>query len=111
MASTEARSHDLIIIGGGPAGYVGAIRASQLGLDTAIVERDRAFGGTCLLRGCIPTKAMLHAADLWEHTRRLRLLRGDYALDFGAVNKHRDRTVERLAKGVEGLLKKGLIND
>ena len=55
---------DLIVIGGGPGGYVAAIKGAQLGLNTAIIEKDR-FGGTCLNRGCIPTKAMLHAADLY----------------------------------------------
>ena len=60
---------DLIVIGGGPGGYVAAIKGAQLGLNTAIIEKDR-FGGTCLNRGCIPTKAMLHAADLYRGVRR-----------------------------------------
>src|SRR3970040_2146661 len=109
MADTTDPRYDLVIIGGGPAGYVGAIRAAQLGLRTAIVERDRAFGGTCLLRGCIPTKALLHAADLWEHSRKLGILKGSYELDFDAVNSHKTKTVEKLAKGVEGLLKKNQV--
>ncbi|HET6948412.1 MAG TPA: FAD-dependent oxidoreductase, partial [bacterium] len=60
--------YDLVIIGGGPGGYVGAIRAAQLGLRTALVERDK-VGGTCLHWGCIPTKAMLHSAELVEQLK------------------------------------------
>ncbi|MDR7544129.1 MAG: FAD-dependent oxidoreductase, partial [Armatimonadota bacterium] len=58
-------SYDLVIIGGGPAGYTGAVRAAQLGLRTAVVERDR-LGGVCLHWGCIPTKVLLHSAELIE---------------------------------------------
>ena len=65
---------DLIVIGGGPGGYVAAIKGAQLGLNTAIIEKDR-FGGTCLNRGCIPTKAMLHAADLYREILRGRPVR------------------------------------
>ena len=61
-------SWDLIVIGGGPGGYTAAIRAAQLGLRTALVERDQ-VGGTCLNRGCIPTKALLHAAERYEEMR------------------------------------------
>lgn len=57
------REYDLVVIGSGPGGYVAAIRGAQLGLSTAVVEFDDRLGGTCLLRGCIPTKVMLHAAD------------------------------------------------
>ena len=109
MGNNADTRYDLVIIGGGPAGYVGAIRAGQLGLKTAIVERDKAFGGTCLLRGCIPTKALLHAADLWEHTRKLGVIKGSYELDFAAINAHKRKTVDKLAKGVEGLLKKNKV--
>ncbi|HSF24421.1 MAG TPA: FAD-dependent oxidoreductase, partial [Blastocatellia bacterium] len=64
MSSNE--TFDVTVIGSGPGGYVAAIRASQLGLRTAIVERDKSLGGTCLLRGCIPTKALLHTADVFS---------------------------------------------
>ncbi len=65
MANGE--NFDVTVIGSGPGGYVAAIRAAQLGLKTAVVERDPiGTGGTCLLRGCIPTKALLHTADVWE---------------------------------------------
>ena len=71
-----SETYDLTIIGGGPGGYVSAIRGAQLGLRVAIVEKDRAMGGTCLLRGCIPTKAMLHDADVWAEVKRRLLSRG-----------------------------------
>ena len=58
--------YDLIVIGTGPGGYVCAIRAAQLGLKTAVVEKDKTFGGTCLNIGCIPSKALLHASELFE---------------------------------------------
>ncbi|MHC4275546.1 MAG: FAD-dependent oxidoreductase, partial [Planctomycetota bacterium] len=61
----DAKHYDLIVIGGGPAGYVGAIRAAQLGLETACVERDK-LGGVCLNWGCIPSKALLHTAELYH---------------------------------------------
>ena len=61
---------DLVVIGSGPGGYVAAIRAAQLGLDVAVVEKDPQFGGTCLHRGCIPTKALLHTASLFQEIRR-----------------------------------------
>jgi pyruvate/2-oxoglutarate dehydrogenase complex dihydrolipoamide dehydrogenase (E3) component len=60
-------TYDLIVIGSGPGGYSAAVRAGQYGLKTAIVEKDPKLGGTCLHVGCIPTKALLHTADLWEH--------------------------------------------
>src|SRR6187551_3234644 len=66
---------DVIIIGSGPGGYVGAIRAAQLGLKTAIIEKDKRLGGTCLHRGCIPTKSLLWSAALLHHIRE--------AADFG----------------------------
>ena len=69
MASSE--TFDVTVIGSGPGGYVAAIRAAQMGLKAAVVERDPAgCGGTCLLRGCIPTKAVLHSADLYESLKR-----------------------------------------
>ncbi|HEX8089115.1 MAG TPA: FAD-dependent oxidoreductase, partial [Blastocatellia bacterium] len=63
---------DVTIIGSGPGGYVAAIRAGQLGLRTAIIEKDKNLGGTCLLRGCIPTKALLHTADVFEEFKHAK---------------------------------------
>jgi dihydrolipoamide dehydrogenase len=99
---------DLTVIGSGPGGYVGAIRAAQMGLRTAIVERDPAgCGGTCLQRGCIPTKALLHTADLFEdlqHRKEYGILADNVGLDFPAVMARKDRIVARLSKGIETYL-------
>ncbi len=102
----------LLVIGAGPGGYVAAIRAGQLGIDTIIVEGDRA-GGTCLVRGCIPSKALIHAADKYQqmarHTGRGHLgisLDAKPQLDFAATINWKDGIVDRLNGGVEGLLKK-----
>src|SRR5213595_1981092 len=74
---------DVVIVGSGPGGYVAAIRAGQLGLKTAIVEKDPFFGGTCLHRGCIPTKALLHTADLLDefaHAKTFGIVAGEAKL-------------------------------
>jgi dihydrolipoamide dehydrogenase len=99
---------DLTVIGTGPGGYVAAIRASQMGLKTAIVERDPVgTGGTCLLRGCIPTKALLHTADLYEDMKRAKdygIVVENLSLDFPAVMARKNRIVNRLSKGIESYL-------
>ena len=99
---------DVTVIGTGPGGYVAAIRAAQMGLRTAIVERDPAgCGGTCLLRGCIPTKALLHTADLLEDLKQRKdygIVAENVGLDFPAVMSRKDRIVLRLSKGVEAYL-------
>jgi dihydrolipoamide dehydrogenase len=99
---------DLTVIGSGPGGYVAAIRASQMGLKTAVVERDpQGCGGTCLLRGCIPTKALLHTADLYEdlkNGKEFGILAEKVALDFTALMSRKSRIVTRLSKGIESYL-------
>jgi dihydrolipoyl dehydrogenase len=99
---------DLTVIGSGPGGYVAAIRAAQMGLKTAVVERDpTGCGGTCLLRGCIPTKALLHTADLWEemkHGKDYGILADNLRIDFAAVMSRKNRIVARLSKGIESYL-------
>ncbi|HET8648036.1 MAG TPA: dihydrolipoyl dehydrogenase, partial [Vicinamibacteria bacterium] len=99
---------DVIVIGSGPGGYVGAIRAAQLGLRTAVVERDPGgCGGTCLLRGCIPTKALLHTADLYSEMKKARdygIVAENLSLDFAAVQSRKSRVVTRLSKGIETYL-------
>jgi dihydrolipoamide dehydrogenase len=98
---------DLIIIGGGPAGYVGAIRAAQLGAKTAVIE-ERDLGGTCLNRGCIPSKALIHCAHLLDEaagSRRFGITFGEPTVDLDGVRKHAERVVKTLVSGVEGLLK------
>ena len=95
-------TYDVVIIGSGPGGYVAAIRAGQLGLKTAIVEKDSRFGGTCLLRGCIPTKSMLESAAIADHARHAE----DFGIQLGAVSidyrpvEAQDKVVDQNAKGV-----------
>jgi dihydrolipoamide dehydrogenase len=106
------QEYDVIVIGAGPGGYTAAIRASQLGLQTAVVEMDRNLGGTCLLRGCIPTKAMLHSADLLselQHASSVGVQVGSVDLDFPAVMKNKAKVVTKNSKGVEFLFKKNQI--
>jgi dihydrolipoamide dehydrogenase len=106
LASGEI--YDVTVVGSGPGGYVAAVRAAQMGLRTAVVERDAAgCGGTCLLRGCIPTKALLHTADLWEemkHGKELGILADNLRLDFSALMGRKNRIVTRLSKGIETYL-------
>ena len=103
------KKRDLIVIGSGPGGYVAAIRAAQLGLDVAVVEKDPAFGGTCLHRGCIPTKALLHTASLIGDIRKARKFGvevGEAAVDLDRAHAYKDRVVTKNAKGIEFLFKK-----
>lgn len=105
----ERAPYDLVVIGSGPGGYVGAARAAQLGLRVALVEKDAKLGGTCLHRGCIPTKALLHVAGLYTEIRRageVGIAVEKAALDLARVHERKDAVVARLAKGVEGLLKR-----
>ncbi len=103
-------SFDVLVIGAGPGGYVAAIRAAQLGLKTACLERDATLGGTCLNVGCIPSKALLHTSE--EYARLARGLDGhgikvsDVSLDLAAMMAHKDGVVGDLTKGIAGLLKK-----
>jgi dihydrolipoamide dehydrogenase len=103
---------DVTVIGSGPGGYVAAIRAAQLGLRTAVVEKDAALGGTCLHVGCIPTKALLHTADVLETAQdaaRFGVTTGKVGLDLDAMHKYRTDVIRRQAKGVEYLMKKNNI--
>jgi dihydrolipoamide dehydrogenase len=100
---------DVAIIGAGPGGYVAAIRAHQLGLRTAIIEKDARLGGTCLLRGCIPTKVLLHDAALLGKIRRASkhgFKTGEVEVDFSKVQKRKNVIVSKLTKGIEHLMKK-----
>jgi dihydrolipoamide dehydrogenase len=102
---------DVIFIGGGPAGYVGAIRCAQLGLNTALVERE-GLGGTCVLWGCIPAKALLEAASYAEKMKKapeFGVTPGDVKLDFGVAMKRSRAVSTQNSKGVEFLFKKNKI--
>src|SRR3989454_1311483 len=104
-----AGSFDVVVIGGGPGGYVAALRAAQLGARTAIVEKDR-MGGTCLVRGCIPTKALLQSSELYTMAREgaaFGLVADNIRFDWPAAQKRKGQVVDQLVKGVEGLLKAG----
>src|SRR5205809_3155183 len=104
-----AGSFDVVVIGGGPGGYVAALRAAQLGAKTAIVEKDR-MGGTCLVRGCIPTKALLHSSELYTLAKGgqpFGLVAENIRFDWPAAQKRKGQVVDQLVKGVEGLLKAG----
>jgi dihydrolipoamide dehydrogenase len=110
--SSTNEAFDLTIIGAGPGGYVAAIRAGQLGLRTAIIEKDKNLGGTCLLRGCIPTKSLLHTADLldeFKHAKEHGVVAGPASLDFVQAQKRKSKVVLKLAKGVEFLMRKNKV--
>src|SRR5438132_1553155 len=104
-----AGTFDVVVIGGGPGGYVAALRAAQLGARTAVVEKDR-VGGTCLVRGCIPTKALLQSSELYTLARDggpFGLVADSIGFDWAVAQKRKTAVVDQLVKGVEGLLKAG----
>ena len=106
-------TYDLIVIGTGPGGYVCAIRAAQLGLKTAVVEKNATFGGTCLNVGCIPSKAMLHASELYEETghsfAQMGIKVGKASVDLAVLLKYKEQNVDSNVKGVDFLFKKNKI--
>ena len=107
-----AEEYDLVILGGGTGGYVAAIRASQLGLKTAIVEKGK-LGGTCLHKGCIPSKALLRSAEVYataKHGEDFGVKINGVELDFTKVQSRKDGIVEQLHKGVQHLMKQGKID-
>ena len=106
-------SYDLIVIGSGPGGYVCAIRAAQLGLKTAVVEKGATFGGTCLNIGCIPSKAMLNASELYDEASHkfaeMGIKVGNPAVDLPAMLKYKQQAVDVNVKGVDYLFRKNKI--
>ncbi|HLU22233.1 MAG TPA: dihydrolipoyl dehydrogenase [Bacillaceae bacterium] len=107
-----AQEYDLVILGGGTGGYIAAIRASQLGLKTAIVEKDK-IGGTCLHKGCIPSKALLRSAEVYSLTKRsdeFGVVTNTTTLDFAKVQSRKTAIVEKLYQGVQYLMKQGKID-
>ncbi|MBV9568868.1 MAG: NAD(P)/FAD-dependent oxidoreductase, partial [Hyphomicrobiales bacterium] len=107
-------AYDLVVIGSGPAGYVCAIRAAQLGLKTAVVEKWATYGGTCLNIGCIPSKALLHASELFEEAGHGLSAFGVEVpapkLNLKAMMAHKDATVKANVDGVAFLFKKNKVD-
>ena len=110
----EQAPFDVAIIGSGPGGYVAAIRAGQLGLRTAVIERDTRYGGTCLLRGCIPTKSLLRDAHLLQEIKKALqqglFKTGEIEIDFGKIQDRKSDIVDKNAKGVDFLFRKNKVN-
>jgi dihydrolipoamide dehydrogenase len=111
--SAESQPFDLVVIGGGPAGYVAAIRAAQLGMRTACIEMRKSLGGTCLNVGCIPSKALLESSEHY-YAARTKLAKhgvmvGDVKLDLPALMKRKEAVVRQLTNGIAGLFKKNKI--
>ena len=107
------REYDVVILGGGTGGYVAAIRAAQLGLKTALVEKEM-LGGTCLHKGCIPSKALLKSAEVYDLAKNQAAEFGvdakEVSLDFSRVQERKDGIIKQLHQGVTGLMKKGKID-
>src|SRR5882724_10250572 len=103
-----ADSYDVIVVGGGPGGYVCAIRCAQLGLKTAVVERDR-MGGICLNWGCIPTKALLRSSEIWHLLHRLNefgFSADNLSFDLGKIVARSRKVADQLSAGVAFLMEK-----
>jgi dihydrolipoamide dehydrogenase len=108
-----SKTYDVIIIGSGPGGYVAAVRASQLGLSVLVVEKEPRLGGVCTLWGCIPTKALLHTADLLEEARHgadVGVAAREVRLDMPAAMKHKEKVVRQSTNGVSFLMKKNRVD-
>lgn len=104
--------YDLVVIGSGPGGYVAAIRATQLGMKAAVIEKDKP-GGVCLNVGCIPSKALIHQAEIFHHRKDLEsmgLKIDSSGFDYGSVFKKSRQAADRLSKGVQSLLKKNKVD-
>ena len=105
--------YDIAIIGSGPAGYTAAIRAGQYGLKTALIEKDNVLGGTCLHVGCIPTKALLFNAEIWDHLKDAKEFGIDGVdsrkLNWGAVQERKSKIVAKHTKGLDFLMKKNKV--
>lgn len=107
------QQYDVVIIGSGPGGYVAGIRAGQLGLKVAVIEKDPFIGGTCTHRGCIPTKALLENAEVWQKIQKSKefgITVGDARLDFKAGQDRKQSVVDKNAKGIEFLFKKNKVD-
>lgn len=106
MANDASTVFDLVILGGGSGGYAAALRGAQLGLDVALIEKDK-VGGTCLHRGCIPTKALLHAGEIADQAReseQFGVKTTFEGIDIQGVHKYKDEVISGLYKGLQGLV-------
>lgn len=106
-------AYDVVVIGSGPGGYSAAVRAGQYGLKTAIIEKDKMLGGTCLHVGCIPTKALLHSAEVWDyflHPEKEGISADNVRLNYPTVIERKTGIVTKHAKGVEFLMKKNKVD-
>ena len=105
--------YDVAIIGSGPAGYTAAIRAGQLGLSTALIEKDPYLGGTCLHVGCIPTKSLLFNAEVYDHVKDGVALGIENItapkLNWGTIQKRKQGIIDKHAKGLQFLMKKNKV--
>ena len=107
-----AKEYDVVVIGGGPGGYVAAIRASQLGLSTALVEKQK-LGGTCLHSGCIPSKVLLRSAEIYQQAKNSSdygVVISEVALDFSKVQSRKNKIIDSLLTGIQNLMRKGKID-
>jgi len=106
-------AYDVVVIGSGPGGYSAAVRAGQFGLKTALIERQVRLGGTCLLVGCIPTKSLLHSADVWEYFQDASA-QGvdctDVRLNYGRILDKKNKIVSKHSKGIEFLMRKNKVD-
>lgn len=106
-------SYDVVVIGSGPGGYSAAVRAGQYGLKSALIEKQPRLGGTCLLVGCIPTKALLHTADVWDYFKNpdaQGIQCKDPQLDYGRVLDRKNKIVTKHSKGIEFLMRKNKVD-
>src|SRR6185295_3946231 len=109
----DEKTFDLVVLGGGPGGYVAAIRAAQLGFKTACIEKESALGGTCVRIGCIPSKALLESSELYRESKESFARHGvrfeKLHLDLDAMQKRKDDVVKSNTSGVEFLFKKNKV--
>ncbi|KAL2922248.1 Dihydrolipoyl dehydrogenase 1 mitochondrial [Bienertia sinuspersici] len=112
--SSGSDDNDVVVIGGGPGGYVAAIKAAQLGLKTTCIEKRGALGGTCLNVGCIPSKALLHSSHMYHEAKHSFASHGvkfsSVEVDLPAMMGQKDKAVSTLTRGIEGLFKKNKVN-
>jgi len=106
-------AYDVVVIGSGPGGYSAAVRAGQYGLKTALIERQPRLGGTCLLVGCIPTKSLLHSADVWDYFKNPEaqgIECKDVRLNYGRMLDRKNKIVAKHSKGIEFLMRKNKVD-